>query len=517
MTRPFVRPFLRAQSSELLNPALILTVAVLALVTVLSVMTTQFRAFAPRVDVAVYTVAAIVTLAGAVLAWARFRELSDPVGLFIAAAFLVLVVADGATLVQLLVDPDGPSVAKPVVHAPLYVAGVAQFMVAGLLIVGTAAALAGRDIKFPLLVLLGPAAVLLTFMALVRLLEPILPALEHLAGGPDLTPGQEAFSELRHPTPLGALLQLALAALFVLAATLARRLYRRRRRAGDGSLVVASVFAAFAEAHAAIYPGISPGYLTGVDVLRLAFLLALFLGLAAEARVALRALRRTNATVAWTSLADAARGGQEERSRLSRELHDGLAQDLWLAKLKVGRLRSLRDIGPEATALSEELSVAIDAGLAEARQAVMALHMPGEGSFSELLSRYVDDFSDAFGLRAEFSCDEDLPALQPVVLAELMRIAQESLNNVRRHADATLIRVEVRIKSDHLRLAIIDNGRGFDIAATRTGAFGLAGMRERALLIGGQLEIESRPQGGTSIFVDLPLPAATTPHPDAES
>ena len=98
-----------------------------------------------------------------------------------------------------------------------------------------------------------------------------------------------------------------------------------------------------------------------------------------------------------------------------------------------------------------------------------------------------------------------------------MRIAQESLNNARRHADATLVRVEVRIKSDHLRLAIIDNGRGFDMTATRRGAFGLAGMRERAQLIGGQLEIESRPQGGTSIFVDLPLPAATTPHPDAES
>ena len=308
MTRPLVRAVLRAPSSELLDPAVIATVAVLALVTVVSFVTTEFRAFAPRVDLAVYTVAAIVTPAVAVLAWARFRELGDPVGLFIAAAFLVLVVADGATLVHLLVDQLGASVAEPVVRARLFVAGVAQLMVAGLLIVGTATALAGRDIKFPLLVLLAPAAVLLTLMAFIRMIEPILPALEVLAVSPSLTPGQEAFSELRHTTPLGAFLQLSLAGLFALAATLARRLYRRRRRAGDGSLVVASVFAAFAEANAAIYSGISPGYLTGVDVLRLASMLALFLGLAADARVALRALRRTNATLERAGRDDVARG-----------------------------------------------------------------------------------------------------------------------------------------------------------------------------------------------------------------
>ena len=270
------------------------------------------------------------------------------------------------------------------------------------------------------------------------------------------------------------------------------------------------MFAAFAAANAAIYSGISPGYLTEVDLLRLAFVLALLLGLAADARVAFRALRRTNASLERTRGDDAANAGLEERSRLSRELHDGLAQDLWLAKLKVGRLLSLPDVGPEAIALSEELSAAIEASLAEARQAVMALRMPDEGSFSELLSRYVDDFSDAFGLPADFSCDEDLPPLEPAVQAELMRIAQESLTNARRHSDAALIRVELGIEEDHLRLAIIDNGRGFDMAAIRTGAFGLASMRERALLIGGQLEIESRPDHGTRVSVRLPLPATRT-------
>jgi two-component system sensor histidine kinase UhpB len=135
--------------------------------------------------------------------------------------------------------------------------------------------------------------------------------------------------------------------------------------------------------------------------------------------------------------------------------------------------------------------------------------MPDEGSFSELLNRYVDDFSDAFGLPADFFCEVDLPPLEPAVQAELMRIAQESLNNARRHSGAQLIRVEVGMENNQLRLAIIDNGRGFDMRAIRKGAFGLASMRERALLIGGQLEIKSRPEHGTRVSIVLPVPAGT--------
>ena len=500
-----------------MDSAVVTTVAVLAAVTVLSVMTTQFRALVPRIDLAVDTVAAIFTPAVAVLAWARVRQLNEPLGTYIAAACLVLVVADGAAFVQLLADRDAGSVAEPVVQAAFYAAGIARLMVAGLLVVGTRAALASRAVRHPRVVLVVPAAVVLAVMALVGLLEPILPALALSAVGPGQASSQDALVELPRMTALGEFVQLSLAAVFVVAAILARRLYRRRRWAADGCLIVASVFAAFAEANAAIYSGTSPGYLTGVDVLRLAFLVALFVGLAADARVTLHALRSTNTTLQRTRGDDAAQAGREERSRLSRELHDGLAQDLWLAKLKVSRLRSLRDIGPEAIALSEELGAAIDAGLAEARQAVMALRVPDEGSFSELMSQYVDDFSDAFGLSADFTCDEELPRLQPAVQAELMRIAQEALNNVQRHANATLIRVRLRSESDHLRLTIIDNGRGFEPTAIRMGSFGLASMRERALLIGGQLKIESQPQRGTSVLVDLPLPSAAALEPHVKS
>ena len=489
-----------------LDAAVIGTITVLAVLIALSLATAPFRAFLPRADLIEDTLSAIGASTVAVLAWAQFRERSDPIRLFIASAVLVLAVDNAATLVQLQLGNDGDVLAEQVVQAQELVSAVVQFMVAGLLIAGATVTLTGRELSFPTMVLFGPAVALIAAELLVRLAGPNLPGLETLSGGPTATPGRDPLAGVLFvATALGTLVHLATAALFVLAGTLARRLYRSRKRLGDASLAVACVFAAFAEANAAIHPGVSLGYIRDVDVLRLGFLVALLGGLAAEARSALHYLQQTNATLEHTRHDDFARAGQEERSRLSREFHDGLAQDLWLAKLKVGRLLSMHDAGPEAIALSRELGAAIDAGLADARHAVMALRLPESGSFSDLLGRYVDDFSDAFGVSTVFSCDETLPVLQPLVQAELMRIAQESLNNVRRHADASLVQVSVRIEGDHLRMAVIDNGRGFDLTDARRGAFGLVGMRERATLIGGALQIQSSLRGGTSVLVDLPM------------
>jgi two-component system nitrate/nitrite sensor histidine kinase NarX len=150
------------------------------------------------------------------------------------------------------------------------------------------------------------------------------------------------------------------------------------------------------------------------------------------------------------------RAALEERTRLSRELHDGLAQDLWLAKLKIGRLSAMPATSSrEAKAVCDELTGAIDAGLADARQAVMALRLGSEPAVSlrELMAHYVDDFGDRFGLRAEFDCEGELPRLTPRAEAELLRIAQEALNNVVRHADATVVRVRAGVVDSNLELA----------------------------------------------------------------
>ena len=247
--------------------------------------------------------------------------------------------------------------------------------------------------------------------------------------------------------------------------------------------------------------------MTSGDILTGAFAVVLLIGIEAEARATRAALGRANVTLGRLKDVEVRRAALEERTRLSRELHDGLAQDLWLAKLKVGRLAALPDLGHDAKAVCDELTGAIDAGLADARQAVMALRLGSEQAVSlrELMARYVDDFADRFGMRAEFESEGELPRLPPRAEAELLRIAQEALNNVVRHADATFVRVRAGVVGSHLELVVGDNGIGFEPSEVQAGHFGLASMRERAIIIGGELTIESRPQDGTRIRISVPL------------
>jgi len=200
----------------------------------------------------------------------------------------------------------------------------------------------------------------------------------------------------------------------------------------------------------------------------------------------------------------------QERERVARELHDGLAQELWLAKLKTGRLAAVCDPGSETWELAGEVATAVDAALVEARQAIAAMRLSGEGhgSLRELLARSLDDFEDQFGLRVEFDCADDLPALSPRAEAEALRVAQEALANVRRHADATVVRVRAGTDDGWLVLVVADNGRGFDPDGVGDAAYGLASMRERAALIGGELEIESAPREGTRVRLGVPIAGA---------
>ena len=87
--------------------------------------------------------------------------------------------------------------------------------------------------------------------------------------------------------------------------------------------------------------------------------------------------------------------------------------------------------------------------------------------------------------------------------AEVLRIVQEALNNVRRHADATLVRVRTERRGTISRISVSDNGHGFDPAAVPAERYGLRGMRERAELIGATLDIRSRDRDGTRITVEV--------------
>jgi two-component system nitrate/nitrite sensor histidine kinase NarX len=201
----------------------------------------------------------------------------------------------------------------------------------------------------------------------------------------------------------------------------------------------------------------------------------------------------------------------EERERLGREMHDGLAQTMSLLSIQVGQARSLLDNGDVSDALAElgEMSRVIDAGYEEVREAITSLRLaaPKGAEWAGWLQEYVYDF----GLRHELSAELQIPTdAQPFILPphqeiQLTRIVQEALNNVRKHAQATQVHMALITNGRKLSLLIKDNGCGFDIARVQSGRgrYGLSTMRERAELSGGSLQVESVPGQGTTITVEI--------------
>lgn len=473
----------------------------------------QVRLFAPALDLVLDTITTMVTLAVTALAWARYEKSREAAALFQAAAFLVLAISNVVPLMLVASGLDaqaGLALAAPT-QAPLYDFTLGHLYAGVLLVLGGLASLRGPGPRRPLVVLLGSTVGMLATITLCQAAAGALPALASLPAIPAGSTGSQP--AMPGPTLLGTALQTLGAALFLCAAGLARRLFRRDGLVADSYLAVGLVFAAFAEFATAVNPGTYTGLVTSADLLRLAFDVSLLLGIQAEASMMLGLLQLANADLAELRVVEVQRAALEERARVSRELHDGLAQNLWLAKLKTARLAGLPDLGPEGRTLAGELGTAIDAGLDDAQQAVAALRVArgSQESLGELMTRMVDDFADRFGLRAEFECEPDLPPLSPRAQAEALRVAQEALNNVRRHADATIVRVRAGVEGGRLVVTIRDNGCGFDPATVYDRAFGLTSMRERAALLGGELRIESRPQGGTRIRLFVPLPATAPP------
>jgi signal transduction histidine kinase len=123
-----------------------------------------------------------------------------------------------------------------------------------------------------------------------------------------------------------------------------------------------------------------------------------------------------------------------------------------------------------------------------------------------MLSRAVDDFEQRSGLPVRFTPGPGLPgAIPPRQQVELLRVVQESLTNVTKHADATMVRLRAEVVGRDLVVAVTDNGIGFDPSRPREGGMGLRGMEERARLMGGTLRVESEPHGGTTVEVSVPI------------
>lgn len=196
---------------------------------------------------------------------------------------------------------------------------------------------------------------------------------------------------------------------------------------------------------------------------------------------------------------------EEQRLRLSRELHDDLGQMLASIALELHNVRAgsreLDDRLARATVLVDQLS-------AKVHDAAWSLRPADLDRLG--LRASVEDLATMLCAQLGISCDVDLEALSSPLSREialtLYRIAQEALTNVGKHAQPSRVSVTAHIHDDRMRLTIEDDGRGFDGGAEPgPGHLGLAGMRERLALVGGELTIETAMTKGTTVYADVPL------------
>ena len=196
----------------------------------------------------------------------------------------------------------------------------------------------------------------------------------------------------------------------------------------------------------------------------------------------------------------------EERTRIAREIHDTLAQGLTAIGLDIeGALRHLENNPERARERLERALATAQESLEEARRSVLDLRAtpPAGRPLAEALAALGRAFTSETGVRVAVRA-EGTGALPPRVEAELYRIAQEALMNVRRHAHATRVEIALRVVQEATVLTVRDDGAGFDPRRPADGRHGLLGIRERAKLLGGRLRIESKPDRGTTITVRVP-------------
>jgi signal transduction histidine kinase len=341
----------------------------------------------------------------------------------------------------------------------------------------TAAAVVGterlvRRDRAPYLV--GAAAAVVVVSVLVGLLlgaslpPPVAPDLDLQGGRVPVLAG--------HPLVLGA--QLLTAALYAVAAVG----FTRQASRGEDELVrwlgPACAVAAVARVAYLLFPSLYSQYVCLGDVLRLAFYVLLLVGAAREVRSY------------WARVAVL-----EDRRRMARDLHDGLAQELsyiW------SQTTQLADGVPDADAVKRINGAAVRA-LDEARGAIVALTRTSPGAFHDVLHATAEGLASRYDAKVVLEIDETV-SLSPAEGDAVLRIVAEAFRNAVLHGGASCVTVEMA--GPPLRLCVRDDGAGFDPALSKNSSgFGLTSMRERAEGLGASFDLESRAGKGTVVTV----------------
>lgn len=201
---------------------------------------------------------------------------------------------------------------------------------------------------------------------------------------------------------------------------------------------------------------------------------------------------------------------EAERRRIARELHDEIGQALTAVKIHLNTAK--RRVPEEAGVHLEESIRVTELALARVRELSLDLRPPqlDDLGLVSALRWQIDRQLGVAGIAVSFVAQPDLPRLSADLETACFRVAQEAITNILRHASATEVEMELMSTDNELRLMIRDDGIGFDPVTTRQRALvgnsvGLLGMQERVALVGGSMEIASKPGSGTTIKVEFPL------------
>lgn len=205
---------------------------------------------------------------------------------------------------------------------------------------------------------------------------------------------------------------------------------------------------------------------------------------------------------------------ENERQRISRELHDSVAQDLSAVKigLEIFNHQNM-NMAPENREKLSALSNTLDRTIATIRNLSYDLRPPGlkEFGLAHAMKSYCEEFAKAAGIRVAFQlAGVKKNLLDPFLEINIYRLVQEGLNNVRKHAEADQVIVKLIGANPDIILRIEDNGKGFDVKERESCAevekrMGLRGMKERVRLLQGRMHIDSAPKNGTKLFIKLPV------------
>ena len=418
----------------------------------------QAKVSLPQLGLVLHTVIAFAGAIIALLAGIRYAVEGRRVDLFLCTGFLV-------ASVSIVAFSIGPVVNGEAVHGPeAWGAVVGRLLAWGL--IAAAPFVRGRS---------GPKALANTAVASCVLLLLAWLALRSWASGlPSLDPSSDTPSLL-----VGALSALALLNLLALVGFGKR--FHERREDLDRWLALGATLMLFASLHYMFTPVLAPSSVSRGDFLRVLAYGLLLVGV-------------------WRAISHAefGRAVADERARVAREIHDGLAQYLFAVSTHAAMLQQ----GAPKDETLAKLKQAADAAQQEARFAILALSTAaGNAPFDAALHRYIDFLAADGRLEVDLEIDPAV-RLAPDEQIEVFRIVQEGLANVRKHANATRAEVVIGVREGERFVSVRDDGEGFDGQSTAAGQ-GLKNIRARTKSIEGGFTLTSRPGRGTALEVVL--------------